>query len=147
MSGRGCLDATALSPSPHQPLTCARPVVAIQSAPYEQYPLSILRPRLRRSPCAGHVDIHDNARDTVNTTGSEFASVPECEVTNAAREFNNPVMYLDANCAGNDILIMAKLDEDVLLNLNVVLHQAVPSWLSDIKRMLRLYVHGLLTSG
>jgi hypothetical protein len=60
-----------------------------------------------------------------------------------AREFNNPVMYLDANCAGNDILIMAKLDEDVLLNLNVVLHRAVPSGLSDIKCMLRLYVHGL----
>ena len=47
--------------------------------------------------CRGDVNIHDDVRDTVNGTGSVFGVFLDFRVTDAARELNDPVMYLNAN--------------------------------------------------
>jgi hypothetical protein len=82
--------------------------------------------RSRRPALAGDINIHNDACNPVNASGSEFGISPNRIVTNAAREFNDPVMYLDANCTGNNIWFTIKLSKDVLLHLHIVLHQAVP---------------------
>jgi hypothetical protein len=82
--------------------------------------------RSRGPALAGDINIHNDACNPVNASGSEFGISPYRIVTNAAREFNDPVMYLDANCTGNNIRFMMKLSKDVLLHLHIVLHQAVP---------------------
>jgi hypothetical protein len=62
---------------------------------------TLLHERSRRltagRACRGDVDIHDDIGDTVNGTGSVFGVFLDFRVTDAARELNDPVMYLNAN--------------------------------------------------
>ena len=81
-----------------------------------------------------NINIHNDGCNTVNAACSEFGIFLGCIVTKTAREFNDAVMHLDTNCAGNDILFTIKLREDILLNLHIVFHQTVPSWPSDAER-------------
>ncbi len=72
---------------------------------------------------AGDINIHNDACNPVNPSGGEFGISPNRRVTNAAREFNDPVMDLDANGTGNNILFTIKLSKDLLLHLHIVLHR------------------------
>jgi len=81
---------------------------------------------MRGRTCAGHVNIHNDARNTVDGTGSAFGIFPNCRITNATREFNDSMMYLNTHCTGNDIRFTIKLSDDVFLNLYIIFHQAVP---------------------
>jgi hypothetical protein len=76
--------------------------------------------------CAGYINIDNDASDTVNAAGSELGSLADCIVTDAAGEFNDPVMYLDADRTGNDTLFTIELGNDVLLHFHIVFHQVVP---------------------
>ena len=80
---------------------------------------------------SGDIDVHDDARDAVDGTGSEFRIASNRGIAHAAREFHDAVMNLDANGAGNDIRFTIKPRDHVPLNLHVVFHQAIPFSLSD----------------
>jgi hypothetical protein len=82
---------------------------------------------LGRRACAGDINIHNDGRNTIDGTGSEFRISPNCRITDATRKFNDPVMYLDTNCSDNHIRFTIKLSEYVSLNLHIIFHQAVPS--------------------
>jgi hypothetical protein len=91
---------------------------------------SSITSRSRGRALAGDINIHNDACNPVNASGSEFGISLNRIVTNAAGEFNDPVVYLDANGTGNNIWLTIKLSKDVLLHLHIVLHQAVPLFLT-----------------
>jgi hypothetical protein len=83
--------------------------------------------RLCAADYVDNVNIHHDGCDTVNATGRAFGNLPNGMITNAPGEFNNPVMYLDTDRAGDNGLFTIKLREDVLLNEQIVFHQGTPS--------------------
>jgi hypothetical protein len=83
--------------------------------------------RLRGRASAGDINIHNDGRNTVNRSRSKFGVFPDCRVTDAAREFYDAVMYLNADGAVDNILVTIKLCDHVFLYLNIVFHQHVPS--------------------
>ena len=82
-----------------------------------------MRRRLRTRARIRDIDVHDDARDAVDGTGSEFRIASNRGVADAARQFHDPVMDLDADGAGNDIRFMIKPRDHVPLNLHVVFHR------------------------
>jgi hypothetical protein len=75
----------------------------------------------------GNVDIHNHVGNLRNSTRSEFGVFPRFTVTHGAREFHNPVMYFHTDGAGDDTLFPIQFSEDIVLNLHVIFHGAVPS--------------------
>jgi hypothetical protein len=73
-----------------------------------------------------HIDIHQDVRYSIDAVSRHFGIFPRGIVTDMAGQFNDPVMYFDTNCSGNDILFTIKLSNDLLLYLHIVFHQAVP---------------------
>jgi hypothetical protein len=80
----------------------------------------------RGGTCPGDIDIHHDARDPIDAVGRQFGIFPYGIVTHMTRQFDDPVMYFDPNCSGNDIRFTIKLGKDLLLDLHVVFHRTVP---------------------
>jgi hypothetical protein len=73
-----------------------------------------------------HIDIHQDLRHSIDALSRHFGIFLSSIVTDMAGEFNDPVMYFDTNCSGNDILLTIKLSNHLLLYLHIVFHQEVP---------------------
>ena len=75
---------------------------------------------------AGDIDIHYDGRNTLNAARRHLRGLLGFGITHAAREFDYTVMYFNANRAATDIVLVTQLRDDVLLNLHVIFHHAVP---------------------
>jgi hypothetical protein len=85
-----------------------------------------LRHLCRTGASAGDIDIHYDGRNTLNATRRRLGGLLGFGITHAAREFDYTVMYFDANRVANDIALVTQLCKDVLLNLHIIFHHAVP---------------------
>jgi hypothetical protein len=81
----------------------------------------------RRDRPSGDVDIHNYGSNIINSTGSALSILFDHRVTNASGKFHDPVMYLDTDGAGSDILLSIKRSEYVMSNLHIVCHRKTPS--------------------
>jgi hypothetical protein len=83
--------------------------------------------RVRRRTGPRNVDIHDDGCHSIDAMRSALGTLHGALVVHMARKFHDSVMNFDADRAGNHILFLPKLGEDVVFDLNIVCHRPIPS--------------------